>query len=333
MVEKKRIEWLDSLKALAVILVVIGHSINLLGRNLLIKRIIYLFHMPLFFMISGITYEMFSKKNNKGELKKLFVKREMSLFIPTIVFTSFNVIFRKNLTIFDYYNGVWFLIFLAFIIMIAIAEDNWSLNGKNRKNGILFLSGIIWIAFGVLQLILIWEDKITAAKFSNEISKFGGYVLCFYVGTIMIKNKNKFMKINSMFFILCIIFIGLMMLSVLVKLDDNIALTKITCGIVGGVVLTILYSERKKECTYFGEIIAAYSLEIYLIHVNIIHETLLPMIPYQNFSEWMKWVTMIFVTMMDICVPLLFVYLSKYIKIFKFIFHPFAFFEKMKSNI
>lgn len=49
---KDRILWLDTLKVMAIYLVVLGHIVSTTYQHDL-KGIIYSFHMPLFFMISG----------------------------------------------------------------------------------------------------------------------------------------------------------------------------------------------------------------------------------------------------------------------------------------
>ena len=51
---KARIEFIDIIKALAIILVVIGHTSPNRTEILPYKSIIYAFHMPLFFILSGI---------------------------------------------------------------------------------------------------------------------------------------------------------------------------------------------------------------------------------------------------------------------------------------
>lgn len=80
----KRIEWIDYLKAFACILVVLGHLLQSLQKSGIdnnqkitsfINWFIYLFHMPIFFCLSGYLYEEnktnFSWKNYKRfEIKK-----------------------------------------------------------------------------------------------------------------------------------------------------------------------------------------------------------------------------------------------------------------------
>lgn len=55
---KQRVAFLDYAKAIGIILVVLGHVINTQGNILpsgkIVLQYIYSFHMPLFFIISGI---------------------------------------------------------------------------------------------------------------------------------------------------------------------------------------------------------------------------------------------------------------------------------------
>ena len=64
----KRIEWIDIAKGIGIILVVIGH----ISQIEVLNDIIYSFHMPLFFIISGYLYK---RKENftKGKFKKILI--------------------------------------------------------------------------------------------------------------------------------------------------------------------------------------------------------------------------------------------------------------------
>ena len=71
-----RIEWLDSLKGFAIFLVVVGHVVlGYLRAGIfpeyqwslqLTHDLIYSFHMPLFFLISGFLYKLTWSKKNTG---------------------------------------------------------------------------------------------------------------------------------------------------------------------------------------------------------------------------------------------------------------------------
>ena len=55
---KQRIIWIDYAKAVAIFLVVLGHSFKPLGgADLEVKNFIYSFHMPVFFFLSGYLYK------------------------------------------------------------------------------------------------------------------------------------------------------------------------------------------------------------------------------------------------------------------------------------
>lgn len=73
----KRMKWIDLLRGWAMILVVLAHS-GLKGE---LKILIYSFHMPLFFFISGVTYGM--KPMDKKEEFSVFAKKKAKgLLIP-----------------------------------------------------------------------------------------------------------------------------------------------------------------------------------------------------------------------------------------------------------
>ena len=55
---ENRIEWIDGLKSLALFLVVWGHFLH----GGVVKTLIYSFHVPLFFMISGFLDAMYHKE-------------------------------------------------------------------------------------------------------------------------------------------------------------------------------------------------------------------------------------------------------------------------------
>ncbi|MBP5454634.1 MAG: acyltransferase family protein [Lachnospiraceae bacterium] len=88
MEKSERLSYIDMAKGIAIILVVAGHS-TLVGFNLL--TVITSFHMPLFFVISGL---LFYYKNTKNEGFKSFArKRFFSMIIPYISFSVIYILF------------------------------------------------------------------------------------------------------------------------------------------------------------------------------------------------------------------------------------------------
>ena len=89
---KKRLYYITFLQVIGPIFVILGHSINGLPANdilLKIKEIIYVFHMPLFFFISGYLFLY------KGGLSNISYKDFMKKKIWRLLFPYFvlNLIF------------------------------------------------------------------------------------------------------------------------------------------------------------------------------------------------------------------------------------------------
>lgn len=81
--KQQRVEWVDIAKGIGILLVVLGHC---LPPYSLMNRIIFSFHMPLFFIISGF---FFNKSNNFITILK---KRIISLLVP-YYFTCLMLLF------------------------------------------------------------------------------------------------------------------------------------------------------------------------------------------------------------------------------------------------
>ena len=84
MEQKRHIEWIDSLKGLAIILVVLGHNTG--GENDA-YHFFYTFHMPLFFLISGF---LFSMKPPLEYLERSF----RHLMVPYIAFLGCYALYQ-----------------------------------------------------------------------------------------------------------------------------------------------------------------------------------------------------------------------------------------------
>lgn len=75
----KRDDRVDILKGIAIVLVVMGHIIDgnmakgvLSGQAwTIVYNVIYLFHMPLFFVLSGMALAMSKRKKLAGGYRKL----------------------------------------------------------------------------------------------------------------------------------------------------------------------------------------------------------------------------------------------------------------------
>lgn len=172
-----RSETLDIAKGIGIILVVLGHSWLVLDNPGILFQIIYSFHVPLFFFLSGI----FVKENiqtihfifNKAEsLLKPYLA--ISLLIVLFSFIKSHLVssdfsFSKNLIDIVYASGgkivstpTWFLpsLFITLIALIPLT--------KLRKNSKLFLLIVLLITSMFFNII---HEAILPAIEAENTSK------------------------------------------------------------------------------------------------------------------------------------------------------------------
>lgn len=158
---KQRIEWIDMAKGLGIVLMIYGHTHFCYSP---IKIWLYSFHMPLFFFLSGVTFNLLKYTNFKDYLKN----KAKTLLIPYMFFAfvilcwrvvlqiiryfdngilfDFKLIFRQVLGIFlqirgsDFGIGVWFLpcIFITFLLLYVVNKLS---KGNNLVKLVLGICG------------------------------------------------------------------------------------------------------------------------------------------------------------------------------------------------
>ena len=101
---RKREKWVDDVKVIACILVVLGHffqsmaKANILPESDLYKwfnTTIYYFHVPLFFICSGYLYQKYSKVNSVSSWCKNVAKKALALVVPYATFTTATWMLKK----------------------------------------------------------------------------------------------------------------------------------------------------------------------------------------------------------------------------------------------
>lgn len=100
---KDRLLYLDCMKGIGIILMVLGH---LDISNSIFKHWFYCFHMPLFFMVSGVIWAL--KDNAKGlSVSSLLKKRIFQLGVPYFAFCLIKIAFYLFLSIIAHENFDW----------------------------------------------------------------------------------------------------------------------------------------------------------------------------------------------------------------------------------
>ncbi len=91
MTDKKRIAYLDIARGIGMILVVMGHVEYV---NSTLRQFISAFHMPLFFLISGIL--IWEKQEEKRQLQELIKHKLHSIMIPYAVFSLLSFLMEGS---------------------------------------------------------------------------------------------------------------------------------------------------------------------------------------------------------------------------------------------
>ncbi len=162
----ERIIWVDSAKGLAIYLVMVGHLLNASSLTEA-NKIIYSFHTPLFFILSGLTY------HHKGLRTQLIVAKARKLLYPYIAYMFLSLLFccfygQYELSIENvfYYNAVlyfdeplWFLLVMFGVICI----ENIT-NASTWKNGHQIILMCLFFFFG----FVCYEYRDDFAKVLNH---------------------------------------------------------------------------------------------------------------------------------------------------------------------
>lgn len=174
MEKEKRNEYIDIIKAIGIISIVIGHSCWTITQwNILIGPFVYSYHLMIFLVVSGFLYNEDKVHDKKTLLKYLWkqtIKMVKLFFLYNLFFVLIhNILLRQNLITGNIYtgpimiknilNGLRFITnerFLGafwFIPMMLIAKILFSCTHyftKKRK----MLMGIIMMLYGILGVIL-----------------------------------------------------------------------------------------------------------------------------------------------------------------------------------
>lgn len=150
----KRVEILDMLKGLGILLMVIGH----LEYGDTLNQYIYSFHMPLFYIVSGYLFKQ--GPSLVSDINKNFVRSFRPYIISVLVFSSAFILYQHNLNYkiellhffmpnhypYDWCGPIWFLMSI-FVVKSLFALIHRFNNGRVLLTSCLTL-GCLGFYFG-----------------------------------------------------------------------------------------------------------------------------------------------------------------------------------------
>lgn len=217
MAEKKRIIWIDQLRGLAFYTVILGHMS--IGKGL--KNWMYSFHMPLFFMISGLNLNV--ERIYKTSFKDFTLRLAKKMLVPYLWLQMLSFVLRyavsllnhKPVPVRDYLIGIIvgnnniigapsnplyyvLLLFLAqvglwFVIRIAKADK-----------------GLIGVILSILSLGSVCLQKIDIPWHVNVVPTA---MLLIFIGRLLMDAylplSEKLQKMNrGLYFGICAVLLG-----------------------------------------------------------------------------------------------------------------------------
>lgn len=250
----ERIKELDIAKGICILLMVIGHS----GMTNIVHYMIYAFHMPFFFFVSGIT------TNVERSLKDFAISKIDGLLIPFSIYylihvPSYAYIYNRN--VIDYLkwellngidNALWFIpiLFLAQLI-------NWMIP---REKFIEMVSVVLLAAFSsflcVERIHLPWNLSILGLAASFVLL---GRILSVDGCLVLIFSKST----NSKVWIVIVTFLLLFLISshyhLAMSFDIIEPVLPIMVGALTGIIVVLLVSSIIKKSFRMLSLFLAYT--------------------------------------------------------------------------
>ena len=272
---KVREVWVDNVKVIACLLVVLGHFFqsmtksNIMETNYVIEwyeKTIYYFHVPLFFICSGYLYMKLTKISTLNDWITNIFKKLMNLGIPYFIFSTVTLLIKgmfssavnvkeKGIleTLFiEPTAPYWYLYVLFFIFLITPVF-------KSKKDVTIG----IYIAL-IMKILSIYLES-NNIHYIYFIDKLISNEIWFVLGMFIYKHEitKKLNKKTSMLFLL------FLALSIFVFIYlDNYFVSAFLLGLIACIsIISIIYRKfiNNQQSKLF-KILAKYTLPIFLMH-------------------------------------------------------------------
>lgn len=267
----KRIDYIDALKGFAILLVVMGHvlagyypswkdALDANAQGMILWRIIYSFHMPLFMFCSGFVFyktkDFFSLKNTTS----LISKRFNGLIVPYFVMGFIYYLLLDKLFVY------WYL-YVLFVFYLISAIIKWITSHFKWWNH--YVDSIFFIFFSLFVYILCRKIHNFESFPFLDLDHFSLYIY-FILGMVtrrhewhvFFANRNIFFSASTgLFFVLC-----LAKFNVIPLPSTKLLLLLPIASIFSLLYYFQTFTDRGKVFSLFQKM-GKYSLEIYILHL------------------------------------------------------------------
>ena len=267
---RTREKWVDDVKVIACILVVLGHffqsmtKANILPENNLygwFNTTIYYFHVPLFFICSGYLYQKYSKVNSVDSWCKNVAKKALALGVPYLTFSTATWLLKTMFA--DSVNKqadslfstlvvnpsapYWYLYALFFIFLVTPTFSSV----KATAVGLI-------VALAAKVLILTGGSSIYAVStvLSNEIWFVLGMSICAF--NVQLKGKRVQGTICELLFVILSI--------VVYTVEISGGVISFAMGLLACVAVILMVAGFEEKFSRGMDFLAKYTMPIFLMH-------------------------------------------------------------------
>ena len=300
---KVRIEIIDIAKAITIFLVIMGHTTGNFDDPMF-RRVIYSFHMPLFFILAGLSIKPKVLKNK--EEKIAFIRKNiLALIVPYLIWGliygpfSFENILKllygswASIASVGTLTSLWYLPCLFVARMYIQIVFNLFENKDNRQ----FYYAIITILFFIIGFIIPYIEAEYIWCFNVAFVAAGFIMLgvIFRKQMIILSQQKLWMLFMGLIVSIVMMYFGT------VYRGDALELSLMCRGLYGNIfwfmynallgsiiVLSIsaIISQLARESsrpfsTKFITYIGSHTMGIFLLHKNIVQQLIVPVLsPY-----------------------------------------------------
>ncbi len=343
----KRIVWLDVARGVAMFLVILGHAVRQEMREdstfyYILYKTIYMFHMNIFFFISGYAYSLSRKKQDMMSIKEVVLRKVRTLFVPWVVYSlliylvffclskisvTANILKGTSYGYIDfptyiiktiggnnpYAYHIWFIYVLFVVTMIVFLIERLI---KNKK-----VSMYVLLCAGIICLLL---RAFVLHDYIRILSSTFNFLIWFYLGSLF--NNKAYEKLSwktdifstislIMMVVLCNYYVLLqdrLILRGFVMLIANVFILGV---VLGAVRLSVYISKRDTVIKRFFDYLGKNTMAIYLLHQQLCC-AILGLVLYNKLNLPII-VVMIVCVVASVIVPLVVVYIAKKLRLGK----------------
>lgn len=285
---KERIEYIDAMRGLTMILVIYSHICIACFNEYFIafNDILFLLRMPCFFFISGWLFYKIGRLWDAQTIKQVVSNKFMVQIVPTFIFFTLHERSHFFQQLGAVKGGYWFTVSLFVFFMIYILSSLVFRCSKHKDRWMLLTALLISLAAS-------WYD----AHYSRIATQLGWgrlflgfigfmtwrYYLFFLLGTLAKKHFESFLQLTNRREILFVFIIIFLTIAALPRANywplvyTRFALSGL-CGVV--IVFTFfrkfsLWFTKERVLGRSLQYVGTRTLDVYLLHFFFLPESLL----------------------------------------------------------